>query len=167
PEYNKPSRFRPNPPKAEVTWVQPKLVAEISYAEETKDGAIRHPSFEGLREDKNPLDVTREKERQAEEVIGNENQKTKNAQSPVDKSLINPLFERSSQAGNLEKSKSEIEEIADDKLQTDKLFKPSTNTERKTLLNPKDKSQVRNINGRDIKLNNLDKIYFPFISGIQ
>ena len=54
PEYNKPSRFRPNPPKAEVTWVQPKLVAEISYAEETKDGAIRHPSFEGLREDKNP-----------------------------------------------------------------------------------------------------------------
>ncbi|MBD0333535.1 MAG: DNA ligase D, partial [Chitinophagaceae bacterium] len=31
PEYNKPSRFRPNPPKAEVTWVKPELVCEISY----------------------------------------------------------------------------------------------------------------------------------------
>lgn len=60
PEYNKPSRFRPNPPKATVTWVQPKLVAEISYREETKGGAIRQPSFKGLREDKKPAEVVRE-----------------------------------------------------------------------------------------------------------
>lgn len=60
PEYNKPSRFRPNPPKATVTWVKPKLVAEISYREETKGGAIRQPSFKGLREDKNPTEVVRE-----------------------------------------------------------------------------------------------------------
>ncbi|MEJ7671873.1 MAG: hypothetical protein WKF59_03995 [Chitinophagaceae bacterium] len=57
PEYNKPSRFRPNPPKATVTWVQPKVVCEISYRELTKDGAIRHPSFKGVREDKNAKDV--------------------------------------------------------------------------------------------------------------
>jgi bifunctional non-homologous end joining protein LigD len=60
PEYNKPSRFRPNPPKASVTWVKPKLVAEISYREETKGGAIRQPSFKGLREDKRPAEVVRE-----------------------------------------------------------------------------------------------------------
>lgn len=60
PEYNKPSRFRPNPPKATVTWVKPKLVAEISYREETKGGAIRQPSFKGLREDKKPTEVLRE-----------------------------------------------------------------------------------------------------------
>jgi bifunctional non-homologous end joining protein LigD len=60
PEYNKPSRFRPNPPKATVTWVKPKLVAEISYREETKGGAIRQPSFKGLREDKKPSQVVRE-----------------------------------------------------------------------------------------------------------
>src|SRR5215204_939902 len=57
PDYNKPSRFRPNPPKATVTWVKPVLVCEISYREKTKDGAIRHPSFKGLREDKNAKDV--------------------------------------------------------------------------------------------------------------
>jgi bifunctional non-homologous end joining protein LigD len=60
PEYNKPSRFRPNPPKAKVVWVKPKLVAEISFREVTKDGSIRHPSFKGLREDKKPGDVVRE-----------------------------------------------------------------------------------------------------------
>lgn len=60
PDYNKPSRFRPNPPKAEVVWVKPKLVAEISYREMTKDGAVRHPSFKGLRIDKDPSQVVRE-----------------------------------------------------------------------------------------------------------
>jgi bifunctional non-homologous end joining protein LigD len=60
PEYNKPSRFRPNPPKATVTWVKPKLVAEISYREMTKSGAVRQPSFKGLREDKKPTEVIRE-----------------------------------------------------------------------------------------------------------
>jgi bifunctional non-homologous end joining protein LigD len=60
PEYNKPSRFRPNPPKAIVKWVKPKLVAEIAYRELTSSGAIRQPSFKGLREDKKPSEVIRE-----------------------------------------------------------------------------------------------------------
>lgn len=57
PEYNKPSRFRPNPPKATVTWVKPRFVAEVEYREVTSSGAIRQPSFKGLREDKDPLEV--------------------------------------------------------------------------------------------------------------
>ncbi len=61
PEYNKPSRFRPNPPHAEVTWVKPEVVCEISYRELTNDGSIRHPSFKGLREDKNANEVVIEK----------------------------------------------------------------------------------------------------------
>ncbi|MDB5253429.1 MAG: Bifunctional non-ous end joining protein LigD [Flaviaesturariibacter sp.] len=57
PEYNKPSRFRPHPPKAEVVWLKPRLVAEITYRELTSNGAIRQPSFKGLRPDKKPSDV--------------------------------------------------------------------------------------------------------------
>ena len=60
PEFNKPSRFRPKPPKADVVWVKPKLVGEISYRERTRDGAYRHPSFKGLREDKEPRQVVTE-----------------------------------------------------------------------------------------------------------
>ncbi len=44
-----------------VHWVRPTLVAEIEFTEWTDDGRIRHPSFQGLREDKNPEDVVREK----------------------------------------------------------------------------------------------------------
>ncbi|MDB5230819.1 MAG: ligase, partial [Chitinophagaceae bacterium] len=72
PDYNKPSRFRPNPPKAKVTWVKPEIVAEISYRELTKDGSIRHPSFKGLREDKNAKDVRRETEKPVTEILKEE-----------------------------------------------------------------------------------------------
>lgn len=37
-----------------VTWIEPALMAEIRYAEETADGILRHASFQGLREDKMP-----------------------------------------------------------------------------------------------------------------
>lgn len=33
-------------------WVKPELVGEVSFTEWTQDGRLRHPSFEGLREDK-------------------------------------------------------------------------------------------------------------------
>lgn len=60
PDVNKPSRFRPNPPKAIAIWVKPELVCEVSYREMTSDGVMRHPSFEGMREDKGAKEVTRE-----------------------------------------------------------------------------------------------------------
>jgi bifunctional non-homologous end joining protein LigD len=44
-----------------VTWVKPELVAEVEFTEWTSDGRLRHPSFQGLREDKPPEDVMREK----------------------------------------------------------------------------------------------------------
>ncbi len=41
-------------------FVKPELVGEIEFREWTDDGKLRHPSFKGLREDKNPKDVVRE-----------------------------------------------------------------------------------------------------------
>lgn len=37
-----------------VTWVEPRLIAEVRYAETTPDGILRHASFLGLKEDKMP-----------------------------------------------------------------------------------------------------------------
>ena len=48
------SPFGPAPRENGVTWVRPSLVAQIAFAEWTKDGKLRQPSFLGLREDKNP-----------------------------------------------------------------------------------------------------------------
>jgi bifunctional non-homologous end joining protein LigD len=43
-----------------IRWVNPKFVAEIKFAEWTRDGKLRAPVFLGLREDKKPSDVVRE-----------------------------------------------------------------------------------------------------------
>ncbi|GGL73594.1 DNA ligase D [Wenxinia marina] len=42
----------------DVTWITPKLVAEIRYGEITGDGRLRHPAFMGLRQDKAADEVT-------------------------------------------------------------------------------------------------------------
>jgi bifunctional non-homologous end joining protein LigD len=44
-----------------VHWVRPVLLCEVSFTEWTEDGHIRHPSFQGLREDKTAAEVKMEK----------------------------------------------------------------------------------------------------------
>ena len=43
-----------------VTWVEPKLVAQIGFSEWTRYGRLRHPRFLGLRYDKPAREVVRE-----------------------------------------------------------------------------------------------------------
>jgi bifunctional non-homologous end joining protein LigD len=43
-----------------MRWVNPKFVAQIKFAEWTRDGKLRAPVFLALREDKKPTDVVRE-----------------------------------------------------------------------------------------------------------
>lgn len=56
--------FTPPPPGwlgRNAHWTKPRLVAEVVFTEWTDDGKIRHPSFQGLRADKDPKAVTRER----------------------------------------------------------------------------------------------------------
>ena len=54
-----------NPPRGfeakGAHWVEPKLVAEVKFAEWSDAGSLRHPAFVGLREDKKASEVMREK----------------------------------------------------------------------------------------------------------
>ncbi len=50
------------PQRRGVTWVEPTLVGEVEFTEWTDEGLLRHPSFQGLREDKSPRQITREEE---------------------------------------------------------------------------------------------------------
>lgn len=120
PDVNQPSRFRPNPPKAIANWLKPELICEVSYREMTRDGVMRHPSFEGLREDKKPQEVVLENKTDTKAVTG--------------------------EKSNLEKGK---------------IIKAAPKAIRKTLLNPKDETQVRKINGNELKFTNLSKIFWP------
>ncbi|MXV15181.1 DNA ligase D [Hufsiella ginkgonis] len=122
PDVNKPSRFRPNPPKAKATWLKPELVCEVAFSEVTSDGVFRHPSFQGMREDKKAKDVVRETAASTEAVV------------------------------------EETPEPADTHATA---ITPPQNKGRKTLLNPKDETQVRKICGQEIKFTHLSKLYWP------
>nr|WP_315085919.1 DNA ligase D [uncultured Chryseobacterium sp.] len=116
PDVNKPSRFRPNPPHASVTWLKPTLICEVNFTEMTSDGVMRHPSFEGMREDKDPKKIVLEKEVDTEQIINDE---------------------------------------------TKELIEPQGKMKRKTLLNPKEKTQVKKVGKHELKFTNLDKIFWP------
>jgi bifunctional non-homologous end joining protein LigD len=119
PDFNKASRFRPNPPRADVVWVKPELVGEISYRTVSSDGTFRHPSFKGLRPDKDPKEVKAETIEPLENVaVG---KKQKRTLAPEKKSKRN----------------------------------------RTTIVNPTEETQVRNINGHEVKFTNLSKIFWP------
>ena len=59
---------RRSPRAAGVHWTQPKLVAEIAFGEWTQNDLLRQPRFAGLREDKKPEEVVRERAKHASEV---------------------------------------------------------------------------------------------------
>jgi len=48
-------------PRKGVHWVEPRLVAQIGFTEWTGDGRLRHPRFQGLRRDKDPRRVVRDR----------------------------------------------------------------------------------------------------------
>ncbi len=99
---------------------------------------MRHPSFEGLREDKKAADVVREIATDTSEVIADEKKpKTDKKEKP------------SETAPKPKPSKA------------DKLVKPTGDVVRKSLLNPTDEAQIRKINGHELKFSNLSKIYWP------
>lgn len=45
------------PDEKGLHWVRPELVAEVEFTEWTRDGVLRHPSFRGLREDRDPDEI--------------------------------------------------------------------------------------------------------------
>jgi len=66
-------------------WVRPELVAEVSFAQWTSAGAIRHSVFHGLRSDKKPADIVREHPQKAASI--KENSVKKGEKSETDSIL--------------------------------------------------------------------------------
>ncbi|MEO3403373.1 DNA ligase D [Mucilaginibacter sp. CAU 1740] len=124
PDVDKPSRFRPQRLGAKPTWLKPKLIAEVAFAEVTSDGVFRQASFKGMRTDKKAKDVVLETPKDTIETVEDTEGKTTDKQHT-------------------------------------KAIKPVKDTDRKTLLNPKDETQVRKICGHDLKFTHLSKVYWP------
>ena len=56
-----PFALPPKLPRGTYRWVRPELVAQVGFLEWTEGGGIRAPVFLGLRDDKPPSDVVRER----------------------------------------------------------------------------------------------------------
>lgn len=113
PAYNKANPFRAGLGKAKAFWLKPELICEVNFAEMTTDRVMRHPSFAGMREDKDAKEVILEKEADTSAILtGTDNDLTK----------LNGM---------------------------------------KQLLNPKEETQVKKVNGHSLEFTNLNKIFWP------
>jgi bifunctional non-homologous end joining protein LigD len=142
-----------------VTWVKPKLVCEIKFAEWTKDRIARQPIFMGLRVDKKAKDVRFEKSVSINMIKKETKEKVKDKR------------------GKAEGESSEAQETAKEatpKKSRQSISKPSKSTVKKSVKSVSSKSsksvvqidlsegkeQQIVLDGHELKLTNLNKLYW-------
>jgi bifunctional non-homologous end joining protein LigD len=142
-----------------VTWVKPKLVCEIKFAEWTKDRIARQPIFMGLRVDKKAKDVRFEKTVNINMIKKETKEKVKDKR------------------GKAEGESSEAQETAKEatpKKSRQSISKPSKSTVKKSVKSVSSKSsksvvqidlsegkeQQIVLDGHELKLTNLNKLYW-------
>src|SRR5690606_3449044 len=68
-----------------VHWLRPELLAEVAYAEITREGSVRHSVFHGLRDDKPASQISEEQAKPATEVEKPKPRSVKKAPPPAAK----------------------------------------------------------------------------------
>ncbi|MGA8364071.1 MAG: DNA ligase D [Solirubrobacteraceae bacterium] len=124
----------PQPPRG-AHFVAPRLVCEVEFSEWTRAGKIRQASYKGLRDDKDPAAVIRERERPAQDTSQDARRsRSASATGDVDEEAI---------VGNTE---TVPETIAPSKTRAPK----TTGAAEKV-----------DVHGRTLRLTNLDKVLYP------
>ena len=124
-----------------VTWVKPKLVCEIKFAEWTKDRIARQPIFMGLRVDKKAKDVTFEKSVNIKMM-----KKAATEKKAAPKKSSNTPPKKSSTAKTAGAKKKSVKSTA------------KTSNQQIDLNEGVDQQIV--LNGNELKLTNLNKLYW-------
>lgn len=117
-----------------ATWVKPKLVCEIKFQEWTQENIMRVPVFIGLRTDKKPTEIKKEKQMSSKK-IQNTNSK-KQGHTKIEKSS----------AMKKEKIKKKSSDKKVDRSQE--------------WLGEDDENITVKLNGQELKLSNLNKVYW-------
>jgi bifunctional non-homologous end joining protein LigD len=136
--------FTPVPQTRErAYWVQPKLVAKVGYAEWTSDHHLRQPRFLGLQPDRDPRESIFAKEIKATAVPDANAPKTarpaRSATVKTSKSASTPATVNSIKSASAQSAAPIIK-----------------------ALEQRHQEQLRaEIDGREVKLTHLNKVYFP------
>ncbi len=123
-----------------ATWVKPKLVCEIKFQEWTQDHIMRVPIFMGLRTDKKPTEVKKEKVMETKTV--------KNEKTPVKKEVKT----------SVKKTPSKKSSRSAGEMTTKKTL--SKNSKTGEWIGPDENEKSVTLNGKTLKLTNLDKLYW-------
>ena len=118
-----------------ATWVKPKLVCEIKFQEWTHENIMRVPIFMGLRPDKEPGEVKKEKEMATKKV-----QKSAGTKEIVATSKNKPAVKKPTAKTSIATNKK--------------------TTSKGEWLDESEKETSKKLNGHELKLTNLDKIYW-------
>ncbi len=116
-----------------ATWIKPELICEVKFQEWTREGSMRHPIFQGIREDKKAKEV------------GREEVKKHRAEPSKAKGLNEDGEVKKRQSGEVKKGRSEeVKKLEDQPL----LFDESA------------KKQDLELDGKIITFTNLSKLYW-------
>lgn len=117
----------------ELVFVKPELVCEIKFQEWTSNNKVRHAVFLGLRKDKSPEEVTKEKpKKNAGQIEKSNSENRKAANKP---------------SGYIKKQKTSKVKIQDDLITDDDISK--------------DGKYKKEVSGETLSFTNLNKIYWP------
>ncbi len=134
--------FRPIPTEKGVHWVEPKLVVRVEFAEWTADGNLRAASYKGIDPDADPAAVTRERSRPAGELIATAGASAGGGGSGVEASAGGRVATTSANEPSGALPASTAEALA-------------------ALESLPGKGGLWEVDGRTLKLSNLDKVLWP------
>jgi len=130
-----------------ATWVKPKLVCEIKFQEWTQDHIMRVPIFMGLRTDKKPTEVKKEKVMETKTV-----KKEKLPANKEQKSTDKKTFSKKSGNEKARKKSSSKNNKMGDPIAPDSY--------RDGWISADENEKSVTLNGQGLKLTNLDKVYW-------
>ena len=122
-----------------ATWVRPKLICEVKFQEWTQDHIMRVPIFLGLRIDKKITEVKKEKEMTTQKIKNTNIKKQKEEEQK----------QKSSDNNNDQSNKKKGAQSPAKKIKIEKEW-----------LSKDEENKIVKLNGHELKLTNLDKIYW-------
>ena len=120
------------------TWVKPKLICEVKFQEWTQEHIMRVPIFLGLRIDKKVTEVKKEKEMKTEKI-----------KNPVVEGKKTEIRKQNSSGSKKEPASKKETRLPDKKMKIEKEW-----------LGKDEENKIVKLNGHELKLTNLDKVYW-------